>query len=282
MDALFALADEFSTRLNQNERLRVLDGKLLTTLFYEPSTRTQLAFQSAMQKLGGGILSCAPTTEPLADTIRSIASYADALVLRHSQAGSAKLAADLSTAPIINAGDGNGEQPVQALIDLYTIRAEKQTIDTLNIAIVGDLKNSRAAHSLARALGKYKVDFSFVAPAALAMPIEICDELRERDFIVEETNDLAKSLRRADVVYMTRVHKEYFTDLKQYDKMKNFFVLTRDLITKTKENLLVMHPLPRAEELGSDVDALPNAAYFRASQRAVVVNMALLATVLQP
>lgn len=288
IERLFTLADDFAARLQSGERLRTLDGKLLATVFYEPSTRTRLSFEAAMQRLGGGVISVAEAKtassvakgETLPDTIRTITNYADAIVLRHPEVGAAQIAADASPVPILNAGDGAGEHPTQALLDLYTIRAEKKTIDGLRVALVGDLKNGRTVHSLARALSLFKVDFSFVAPAALSMPAEVCDYLRERDFVVEETNDLAKTLQKADVVYMTRVQKERFADPKQYEKMKGFFILNRALVESAKENLLVMHPLPRVDEITTDVDALPNAAYFRQAKNGVYVRMALLAEVL--
>jgi aspartate carbamoyltransferase catalytic subunit len=288
VEGLFAAADDFAARLAAGERLRALDGKLLATVFYEPSTRTRMSFEAAMQRLGGGVISVAEAKtassvakgETLPDTIRTIANYADAIVLRHSDVGAAQVAAEAAAIPILNAGDGAGEHPTQALLDLYTIRAEKKTIDGLRIALVGDLKNGRTVHSLARALSLFKVDFSFIAPAALSMPIEVSDYLRARDFIVEETNDLARTLQKADVVYMTRVQKERFTDVKQYEKMKNFFILTRAVVESAKPNLLVMHPLPRIDEITTDVDALPNAAYFRQAKNGVYVRMALLNEVL--
>ncbi len=288
IERLFARADEFAARLDQGERLRLLDGKILATIFYEPSTRTRLSFEAAMQRLGGGVISVAEAKtassvvkgESLSDTIRTIAQYADAIAMRHPEIGAARVAAEASPVPILNGGDGTGEHPTQALLDLYTIRAEKNTIDGLRIALVGDLKNGRTVHSLARALSNFKVEYSFVAPAALSMPIEVSDYLRERDFIVEETNDLARSLQKADVVYMTRVQKERFADIKQYEKLKDFYILTRKLVEQSKPGLVVMHPLPRVDEIATDVDALPNAAYFRQMRNGVYIRMALLAEVL--
>lgn len=288
IEQLFARADDFAARLDQGERLRLLDGKILATIFYEPSTRTRLSFEAAMQRLGGSVISVAEAKtassvvkgESLPDTIRTIAQYADAIAMRHSEVGAAKVAADASAVPILNGGDGTGEHPTQALLDLYTIRAEKKTIDGLRVALVGDLKNGRTVHSLARALSNFKVEYSFVAPAALSMPAEVSDYLRERDFIVEETNDLARSLQKADVVYMTRVQKERFADIKQYEKLKDFYILNRQLVEQAKPGLVVMHPLPRVDEIATDVDATPNAAYFRQMRNGVYVRMALLAEVL--
>ena len=288
IEQLFARADDFAARLNKGERIRLLDGKLLATVFYEPSTRTRLSFEAAMQRLGGGVISVAEAKsassvvkgETLPDTIRTIANYADAIVLRHSEIGAAQVAAEASSVPILNAGDGAGEHPTQALLDLYTIRAEKKTIDGLRVALVGDLKNGRTVHSLARALSNFKVEFSLVAPAALAMPTEVTDYLRAKDFVVEETNDMARSLQKVDVVYMTRVQKERFADVKQYEKLKNFFILNRAVIENAKPGLVVMHPLPRVDEIATDVDTMPNAAYFRQMKNGVYVRMALLAEIL--
>ncbi len=288
IEQLFAVADDYAARLEKGERLRVLDGKLLATVFYEPSTRTRLSFEAAMQRLAGGVISVAEAKtassvvkgETLPDTIRTIANYADAIVLRHPDVGAAQVAAEASSVPILNAGDGAGEHPTQALLDLYTIRREKGKIDGLKIALAGDLKNGRTVHSLARAASLFQVEFSFIAPAALAMPSEVTDYLRGRQFAVEETNDLARALQTADVVYMTRVQKERFADPKQYDKLKNFFILNRDLVSRSKDNLVVMHPLPRVDEITTDVDTLPNAAYFRQMKNGVYVRMALLTAVL--
>ncbi len=288
IERLFERADDFARRLERGERLRLLDGKLLATVFYEPSTRTRLSFETAMQRLGGGIVSVAEAKsassvakgETLPDTIRTIASYTDAIVLRHPEVGAAQLAASVSDVPILNAGDGNGEHPTQALLDLYTMRRERQAIDGLSIALVGDLRNGRTVHSLARALSLFQVDFSFVSPAALSMPSAVTDYLRERDFAVEETNDLASALQRADVVYMTRVQKERFEDPKQYEKLKDFFILNRDMVVNANKDVLVMHPLPRVDEIATDIDALPNAAYFRQAKNGVYIRMALLAEVL--
>ncbi len=288
VEQLCGTADDFAARLARGERMRTLDGKLLATVFYEPSTRTRLSFEAAMQRLGGGVISVAEAKtassvakgETLSDTIRTIENYADAIVLRHPDIGAAQIAADASSVPILNAGDGAGEHPTQALLDLYTIRAEKKTIDGLRVALVGDLKNGRTVHSLARALSLFKVGFSFVAPAALSMPAEVSDYLRERDFAVEETNDLARTLQKADVVYMTRVQKERFSDQRQYEKLRNFFILTGDLVKSAKQGLLVMHPLPRVDEITTDVDALPNAGYFRQMKNGVYIRMALLNQVL--
>ncbi len=288
IESLFSLADDLAARMQKGERLRMLDGKLLATVFYEPSTRTRLSFEAAMQRLGGGVLSVAEAKtassvvkgESLPDTMRTIANYADAIVLRHPDIGSAQVAADACSVPILNAGDGAGEHPTQALLDLYTMRAETGSIDELTIALVGDLKNGRTVHSLARALSHFKVSFSFVAPQVLAMPQEIGAFLRGRGLNVEQTNDLSEALPKADVVYMTRIQKERFADQKQYEELKDYYVLNRALMGKAKKGAVIMHPLPRVDEIAVDVDALPNAAYFRQAKNGVIIRMALLAEIL--
>lgn len=288
IEHLFAVADDLAARLEKGERLRTLDGKLLATLFYEPSTRTRLSFEAAMQRLGGGVISVAEAKtassvvkgETLPDTVRTIANYADAIVLRHPDIGAARVAAEAVAVPILNAGDGAGEHPTQALLDLYTIRAEKGKIDGLQVALVGDLKNGRTVHSLARALSLFQVGFSFVAPAALAMPAQVSNDMRGRGFTVEETDDLVKTLQKADVVYMTRIQKERFADPKEYEKLKDSYVLTRAMVSQAKNRVVVMHPLPRVDEIATDVDALPNAAYFRQMKNGVFIRMALLSQIL--
>ena len=287
IETLFTRADELAARLENGERLHLLDGKLLATVFSAPSLRTRASFQAAMQRLDGGVISIddAQTTaatrgESFADVIQSITQYVDVIVLRHPEIGAARRAAEIANVPVFNAGDGTGENPTQALVDLYTLLKEKPSLDGLRVAVAGDLKNDAAAHSLARALSLFQIEYSFVAPAALAMPLDITDGLRERGLLVEETNDLARCLRRADVIYMTRVQKEW-VDAKQYEKLKSFSMLNRAMVEQTKPGLVVLHPLPRADEIAGDVDALPTAAYFRQARNALVIRMALLAQVLQ-
>jgi aspartate carbamoyltransferase len=253
-ERLFSQANEFEMALQKGERRRLLDGKILATLFFNPSTGTRLSFESAMQRLGGGVISvedaknAGTVNESLEDAVRSIAQYVETIVLRHSETGAARTAADASPVPIINAGDGAGETPTQALADLYTIWKEKKEIDGLRVAIAGDLKNGSEAHSLARALGAFQVDISLIAPAAIAMPLEISDWLRQSGRSVEEMNDLGRALQKADVVYMTSVQREFFPDQKQFEKMKNFYVLNASTLRRRRKIssfCIRSHPLAR-------------------------------------
>lgn len=263
-----------------------LKGKILAALFYEPSTRTRLSFESAMQRLGGSVItadglqfSSMYKGETIEDTIMMASGYSDIIVMRHPEQGSADKAAAISPVPFINAGDGPGQHPTQAMLDLYTIQKERGTIDGLHIAMVGDLKYGRTVHSLCYLLGLYQnVRFTFVAPDALPMPEKVTSYLKERNIAYTETTDMAAGLD-ADVLYMTRVQKERFEDINEYEKLKLQYVLTANhLAGKT---VTVMHPLPRVGEIATDVDMLPNAAYFRQARNGVPVRMALLDLLLE-
>jgi len=261
-------------------------GKVLSTLFYEPSTRTRLSFETAMHRLGGAVISVAEAKstsvakgESLSDTIRTVSGYADVIVLRHPQIGAAEEAARATDVPVINAGDGAGQHPTQSLLDLYTILEEQGRIDGLTIALVGDLRNGRTVHSLADLLANYEVSLRFIAPEALRMPGEIVERLASRGVSVAESADLGAVLPEADVVYMTRIQRERFDDPAEYDRLKDAYVLTRAGLAAAKETVTIMHPLPRVNEIAADVDDLPGAAYFRQSSNGVPVRMALLSLV---
>lgn len=262
-----------------------LDGKILANLFYEPSTRTHLSFAAAMCRLGGRVISTESVQfsslykgETIEDTIKVVGEYADIICMRHPEVGSAARAAAVSPVPFMNAGDGPGQHPTQALLDLVTIQKEKGHIDGVHVAMVGDLKNGRTVHSLGLLLSLYdNIRLTFVAPDVLKMPADICVALRKRGVRFEECEDLQDALG-ADVLYMTRIQKERFTDEKEYQRLKGTYVLSsRDLKQKT---ITVMHPLPRVGEIGVDVDTLPNAAYFRQVRNGITVRMALLAMLL--
>jgi len=281
-------AARFAQALAQGQRLDLLAGRILATLFYEPSTRTRLSFESAMHRLGGAVISVAQGRlsssaakgETIADAARVIAGYADVIVQRHPAIGSAQEAADAADVPVINAGDGAGEHPTQALLDLYTIRREKGRLDGLHVGLVGDLKYGRTVHSLARALAHWSVTMTFVAPPSLAMPAEITAALREQGCTVHETTDLQAAAQDCDVLYVTRIQKERFADPDEYQALRGSYVVDRALVEAAKPGITIMHPLPRVDEIARDVDPLPNAAYFRQAHNGVPVRMALLALVL--
>jgi aspartate carbamoyltransferase len=218
--------------------------------------------------------------ESLHDTIKTVEGYADAIVLRHPEVGAAEVAARATTKPVLNAGDGAGEHPTQSLLDLYTIRKEQGRVDGLTISLVGDLKHGRTVHSLAALLSQYPVSFLFVSPPALRMPREVVERAQAKGISVRETDDLGPALAESDVVYMTRIQRERFADPTEYDRLKDAYVLTRAILGKAKPSITVMHPLPRVNEISTDVDDLPGAAYFRQSANGVPVRMALLALLL--
>ena len=286
--AVLAQAAEFEQRLARGEVLRLCEGRILATVFYEPSTRTRLSFESAMNRLGGRVISVAEAKtsssaakgETIEDSARMLAGYADVIAQRHPAVGSARALADAADVPVINAGDGTGEHPTQALLDLYTIEREKGGLDGLNVAMVGDLKNGRTVHSLSKALAHWKVTLSFVAPPELAMPQELVADLKSRGVTVLETPNMDEALKLADVAYITRIQQERFATSEEYLKYKGVYVITAGVVDRAKAGLAVMHPLPRVDEIATDVDPLPNAAYFRQARNGVFVRMALLAMIL--
>jgi len=288
IDRILETAGGFASALGRGEVLDTLRGKILATLFFEPSTRTRLSFEAAMHRLGGRVISVAEAKsssaakgESLHDTIRTVEGYADVIVLRHPEIGSADEAARATDRPVINAGDGGGQHPTQSLLDLYTIRSEQGKVDGLRVALVGDLKHGRTVHSLADLLANYDVALDLVAPDALRMPTEIVERLRARGVSVTETDDLASAIPEADVVYMTRIQRERFEDADDYDRLKGTFVLSAEALRSAQPSVTVMHPLPRVDEIATDVDGLSGAAYFRQAANGVPVRMALLSLVLE-
>src|SRR5437667_1139240 len=264
----------------------MLHGKIMATLFYEPSTRTKLSFESAMTRLGGTALGFAETKgtsvekgENLADTMRVVENYADVLVVRHPLEGAARMAAEFSKTPVINAGSGAEEHPTQALLDLYTMRKELGKIDGLNIGLVGDLRYGRTVHSLAYALSLYKVKLVLISPDILQMRKEVAEEVSKKIEVIE-TPSLKDHLRELDVIYMTRVQKERFADLQEYEKVKGSYRLLAEVLKKTKKSSIVMHPLPRVDEVDPNVDSSTHAKYFQQVGNGVVLRMGLLGLVL--
>jgi aspartate carbamoyltransferase catalytic subunit len=283
LEELFTRADEmksqphlFSGRLN---------GRLMAALFYEPSTRTRLSFEAAMLRLGGRTFgtdnarefSSAAKGETLEDTIRIVSGYADVIVLRHYEEGAAKRAAAASTVPVINAGDGKGQHPTQALLDLYTIRDEIGRIDGIRIAMVGDLANGRTVRSLTYLLSKFRdIGITFVAPLQVAMRDDIKAHLDEHHVLWSETQDFDAILPQVDVVYQTRIQKERFTDEAAYQAVKGVYRIDNKALALMRKDAIVMHPLPRVDEIAPEVDADPRAAYFRQARNGLFIRMALL------
>jgi len=264
----------------------ILKGKILATLFFEPSTRTRLSFEAAMHKLGGSTIGFAEAEiasvrkgENLADTVRTVENYADVIAIRHPLEGAARLAAEFAKVPIINGGSGAEEHPTQALLDLYTILKEKGTIDGLKIALVGDLRYGRTVHSLAYALSKYNVELFLVSPETLKMRREILEEIKDKVVVKEET-DIAKVISDLDVLYVTRIQKERFPDPAEYIKVKGSYKIDLELLKKVKEDMIILHPLPRADEIASEVDDTPHARYFQQVWNGIIVRMTLLALIL--
>jgi len=264
----------------------LLADKLVAIIFLEPSTRTRLSFETAAHRLGAKPITVADAKssstqkgESLEDTARTVAGYVDCIVIRQPQTGGAKLVAEAVEIPVINAGDGSGQHPTQALLDLYTIQKEQGRLENLRVAMVGDLKYGRTVHSLSYALAPFKPEYVYCAPNALQLPEPIIKDLQARGITVRKTARIEEALQ-ADILYMTRIQRERFEDPAEYERLKGSYVLTRQLVEKGNKNIGIMHPLPRVDEIAVDVDALPNAAYFRQAHNGVYVRMALLALVL--
>lgn len=286
IDDILKKAGEFEP-IARGKRSTLLSGKILATLFYEPSTRTRLSFDTAMKRLGGEVIdlggleaSSAAKGETLADTIRVIENYSDAIVLRHPREGSARMAAEYSKVPIINAGDGAGHHPTQTLLDLYTIKRESSLLD-LRIALVGDLKYGRTVHSLAYALSLYQANMTLISPEQLQMPDVIKKDLKKQGARVSETTSLEDVLGDIDVLYVTRIQKERFPDPAEYQKVAGCYRVSEELLKKARDNLIIMHPLPRVNEIDAAVDATKYARYFQQSFYGVPVRMALLAMAME-
>jgi aspartate carbamoyltransferase catalytic subunit len=267
-------------------KLNLLEGRILACLFFEPSTRTRLSFEAAMKRLGGrvigfskaGVASVAKG-ENLTDTIKTVTNYADVIVIRHPREGAARLAAEVSEVPVINAGDGSNQHPTQTLLDLYTIKKEKGRLD-VKAAIVGDLKYGRTVHSLAHALAMFGASLILVSPSGLEMPPEVLADLLELGVEVKETHNIEEAVSEAEVLYVTRIQKERFPDPEEYEKVKGAYKVTREMLASAREDLIVMHPLPRVDEISPEVDLTKHARYFQQVRNGLPVRMALLTLVL--
>ena len=289
LEYIFGVAHEMRGMVERVGTFDLLKGKILANLFYEPSTRTSSSFTAAMERLGGSVIpinevkySSVSKGESLPDTIRTLECYTDVIVLRHPETGSAAIAAKAARKPVINAGDGIGEHPTQALLDMLTIAEElgANQIDGMTVTMLGDLKYGRTVHSLARLLSLYKVKINYVSPEILRMPREVMNEVGEKGIPQAEFDSLESALPESDVLYVTRVQKERFEDPAEYEKVKSAYVIDPQIMKAAKQEMIVMHPLPRVGEISVDFDDDPRAAYFRQMEYGLYVRMALLAMVL--
>ena len=287
IEYVLKLAEKMVPIARGEERSVMLEGHVLGSLFYEPSTRTRLSFDAAMTRLGGRTLgfsepkgSSVAKGETLADTIRMVDAYCDVIVLRHPQEGAARLAGHFASRPVINAGDGAGQHPTQTMLDLFTIRKEKKQVDGNHVVIVGDLKYGRTVHSLSEALALFGADLTFVAPPTLQIPKEHLKAIETTGRKPKITSSLEDAIKDADVLYVTRIQKERFPDLAEYQKVAGMYRIDLNLLKDVKKDLIIMHPLPRVDEISPEVDGTPYAKYFEQAFNGVPVRMALLGLVL--
>lgn len=273
----------------EEEKLKILSGKIVSTLFFEPSTRTKMSFESAAYRLGANVLQLPPAEysslkkgESFLDTIKMVESYSDVIVVRHPFDGAARLASVTSRKPVINAGDGSNQHPSQTLLDLYTILEEKGTLENLSIAFVGDLKYGRTVHSLMRALTHFNPTVYFVAPQILQMPDYLLEDLRKNNIKYEILSDFRDCLDKIDVFYMTRIQKERFLDVDEYEKLKGVYIINKkNIIGKCKEDMIILHPLPRVDEISTDLDSTKHALYFKQAKNGIPIRQAMMLKVLE-
>lgn len=277
------IAEDFE----KNPKQKILENYVIATLFFEPSTRTRLSFESAASYLGAKVIgftdassSSVKKGESLNDTILTVSNYSDLIVMRHPREGSARYASEVATVPVINAGDGANQHPTQTLLDLYSIRKTQGTLDNLDITFVGDLKYGRTVHSLVIALCNFNATFHFVSPVELKLPSYVKRHIKERKLNYHQYTELNEAITKSDILYMTRVQKERFSDPIEYEKVKNAYILNNAMLDDTKETMKVLHPLPRVNEINVDVDSNPKAYYFQQAQNGVYVRQALLTSIL--
>ena len=275
-------------KTSEEEKLNFLKGKIIATLFFEPSTRTKMSFESAAFRLGAQVLQLPPLElssvkkgESFSDTIKMVESYSDVIVVRHPNDGAARLASTTSRKPVLNAGDGSNQHPSQTLLDLYTIKDEKGTLNNLSIAFVGDLKYGRTVHSLVKALTHFNPVIYFVAPKILQMPSYLIDDLDKNNIKYEILEDFRDCLDKIDVFYMTRIQKERFPDIEDYEKLKGVYVINKkNILGKCKEDMIILHPLPRVDEISTDLDDTKHALYFKQAKNGIPVRQAMMMKVL--
>ncbi len=280
---ILTLADEFENKQDTT----LLKGRVVATLFFEPSTRTRLSFESAVLKLGGRIIGFSDTSsssvtkgETLYDTIKIVSNYCDLIVMRHPMEGAARFASEISSIPVVNAGDGANQHPTQTLLDLYSILKTQGTLDNLTIMMVGDLKYGRTVHSLLMAMSQFNANFYFISPDELKMPDEYKYYLNQLGLKYTEQKEFAANIGNADIIYMTRVQKERFSDPIEYERTKNAYILKNKMLEGTRETMRILHPLPRVNEIDQDVDANPKAYYFTQALNGVYVRQAIIASIL--
>ena len=275
-------------KTSEEEKLNFLKGKIIATLFFEPSTRTKMSFESAAFRLGAQVLQLPPLElssvkkgESFSDTIKMVESYSDVIVVRHPNDGAARLASTTSQKPVLNAGDGSNQHPSQTLLDLYTIKEEKGTLNNLSIAFVGDLKYGRTVHSLVKALTHFNPVIYFVAPKILQMPSYLIDDLDKNNIKYEILEDFRDCLDKIDVFYMTRIQKERFPDIEDYEKLKGVYVINKkNILGKCKEDMIILHPLPRVDEISTDLDDTKHALYFKQAKNGIPIRQAMMMKVL--
>jgi aspartate carbamoyltransferase catalytic subunit len=280
---ILEIAAEFEKEPHQN----LLNGRVIASLFFEPSTRTRLSFESAIQKMGGNVVgfSSAATSsvqkgESLKDTILTVCNYSDLIVMRHPVDGSARYASEVATVPIINAGDGANQHPTQCLLDLYSIKKTQGTLENLEVTFVGDLKYGRTVHSLVIALCQFNTKFHLVSPVELKLPSAVKRHIKEANLLYEQYTDFSEVIPKSDIIYMTRIQRERFPDPLEYEKVKNAYILDNSMLDDSRENCRVLHPLPRVNEISTDVDSNPKAYYFEQALNGVFVRQALIAAIL--
>ena len=283
INEILRLAEDFE----KNPHQKLLEGSVIATLFFEPSTRTRLSFESAINRLGGRVIgfsspssSSVSKGESLKDTILTVSNYSDLIVMRHPLEGSAKYASEVSPVPVINAGDGAHQHPTQTLLDLFSIQKTQGKLDDLNICLIGDLKYGRTVHSLLMAMSHFNPVFNFIAPEELRMPDEYKLFLDKKGIKYYEHTSMEESLKYADIIYMTRVQRERFVDPVEYEKVKNVYILKNAMLDDTKETMRILHPLPRVNEINTDVDPNPKAYYFTQALNGVYTRMAIIAKIL--
>lgn len=278
---------EKAGKLKKTPEPKLLDGYVLGSCFFEPSTRTRLSFETAMKRLGGDVVGFADPSvtstkkgETLYDSIKIIGQYVDVIAMRHPLEGSARRAAEATDKPIINGGDGANQHPTQTLLDLFTIKECQGNLENLKIALVGDLKYGRTTHSLAQALVNFNARLYFVAPESLQMPNHICEELKNKKITFSKHEKIEDIINEVDILYMTRIQGERFPDPMEYERIKNVFILKESMLTNAKKNMRVLHPLPRVNEIATDVDATKHAYYFEQAENGLYARQALLALTL--